>query len=71
MADALAFDNIRAYFQESGKTAYLAGHSRDSHDLNPGAAAIADFHAGWDAAASVKNIALAGGRVDAYHGSEP
>lgn len=35
MTDALAFDNIRAYFQESGKTAYLAGYSRDSHDLNP------------------------------------
>lgn len=66
MVDALAFDNIRAYFQESGKTAYLAGRSRDSHDLNScSKPAIDDFHFGWDAAASVKNIALAGGRVDA------
>lgn len=69
MADALAFDNIRAYFQESGKTTYLAGHSRDSHDLNPRSAAIADFHVGWDTAASNQFAITPVKRVDAAQAS--
>ena len=65
MTDALAFDNIRAYFQDSGATAYLAGHSRDSHDLNPRSPAIPDFHIGWDTAASNQFAITPVKRVDA------
>lgn len=69
MVDALAFDNIRAYFRDAGKDAFLAGHSRDSHDLNPGTAAIADFHTGYDAAARTHSDIVARARVDARQGA--
>lgn len=36
---------------ELGYEAYMANRTRDSHDMNPGSPAIADFQAGWDQAA--------------------
>ena len=58
MADD-SIPGIRDYFQACGKTAYLAGKSRDSHNLNPRSAGIADFHIGWDSAASSQFVIAA------------
>lgn len=37
----------RATFRQRGATAYDRGLSVDSHGMNPGAAAIADWQQGW------------------------
>ena len=68
MSDALAFDNIRAYFLDAGKTAFLAGRSRDSHNLNP-SAALVDWIAAYDAAARTHSDIVARARVDVRQGA--
>jgi len=71
MADALLQElqaRLSAHWQDKGKDAFLAGDSRESHDLCPSVPqrdAIADFHAGWDTAASNQFAIAPVQRVDA------
>lgn len=41
----------RESMRARGRNAFNAGRSRDSHDMNPWAAALADWHQGYDQAA--------------------
>lgn len=38
----------RQLMRERGYEACAAGKGRNDHHMNPGAAAIAEWHAGWD-----------------------
>lgn len=40
----------REAIRRKGAAAFAHGRTRDSHGFNPGSAAIAEFHAGYDAA---------------------
>lgn len=44
----------RDYFREQGCRAFHAGLSRDAHNMNWHAAALMEWHAGWDLCAMVK-----------------
>ena len=44
----------RAAIRAKGAAHYHADGTRDSHGFNPGSSAIADFHIGWDTAASTQ-----------------
>ena len=46
-----ALQGLRTHFRVKGRLAFHAGRARDSHGLNHGADAIADFFIGYDAAA--------------------
>lgn len=47
MEQIVSGDTMRA----RGRNAFNAGRSRDSHGMNPCAAALADWHQGYDQAA--------------------
>jgi hypothetical protein len=47
MEQIVSRDTMRA----RGRNAFNAGRSRDSHGMNPCAAALADWHQGYDQAA--------------------
>lgn len=59
----------RSVIQARGATAFKRGKARDAHDMNPGAAAIADFYIGYDAEAKTHSATATAGRVDAVQAS--
>lgn len=40
----------REMIRARGRAAHAAGKARNGHNMNPGAAAIAEWQAGWDEA---------------------
>lgn len=54
----------RETIRRKGAAAFAHSRARDSHGFNPGSAAIAEFHAGYDAASAIKNATAAGLRVE-------
>lgn len=40
----------RALIRKKGMAAFHAGHARNGHNMNPGAAAIEEWQSGWDEA---------------------
>lgn len=65
MADAIL---SRALMRERGGAAFLAGQSRDSHNMNWHAVGLPDWLKGYDAAAQSHDAIQAAMRVDAAQG---